>query len=294
MKKFNINQIMNDKSKAENNTEIAFKIENIQIDKIKPSEMNKYTVDDIEDLKSSIELIGLQQNLVVRPNQDETYELISGHRRYKAIKELYDAGDESFKKIPCKVIKSTDDIQAELQLILANSTARVLTDYEKTYQTGRLKAILEELKKSGYKIEGRKRDIVAGLLKVSASQVGIMESINKNLTPELKDKFKDKEINITKAYELSRKTEEEQKEVLEEYKESGDIKLESKKENKSEVPAAVIEKEEEQEQTELLKNNYEKIKGMTIEQMAEFLYIHLSKKGLKKTLEWLKESEEII
>lgn len=238
---------MNDKSKAENSTDtIAFKIENIQIDKIKPSEMNKYTVDDIEDLKSSIELIGLQQNLVVRPNQDETYELISGHRRYKAIKELYDAGDESFKKIPCKVIKSTDDIQAELQLILANSTARVLTDYEKTYQAGRLKEILEELKKSGYKIAGRKREIVAGLLKVSASQVGIMESINKNLTPELKDKFKDKEINITKAYELSRKTEEEQKEVLEEYKESKEktlsqketaIKSEKKKhEEKEELP----------------------------------------------------------
>lgn len=34
-------------------------------------------------------------------------------------------------------------------------------------------------------------------------------------------------------------------------------------------------------------SNYEKLKEMTVEEMATFLYIHLSKKGQAKTLEWL-------
>ena len=36
-------------------------------------------------------------------------------------------------------------------------------------------------------------------------------------------------------------------------------------------------------------NNFELIKTMTPEELASFLYIHLSRKGLKKTKEWLLE-----
>ena len=40
---------------------------------------------------------------------------------------------------------------------------------------------------------------------------------------------------------------------------------------------------------------YDLIKTMTKEELAEFLYIHISKKGLKKTQEWLNQEikEEI-
>jgi len=37
--------------------------------------------------------------------------------------------------------------------------------------------------------------------------------------------------------------------------------------------------------------NYELIKNMSVEELAKFLYIHLSKKGLKKTKDWLNEEE---
>ena len=136
--KFNLNQLMNDKSKPEGKEAIAFKIEPIPIESIQPSAMNKYNISDIAELKASIELVGLQQNLVVRQTEDTTgYELISGHRRLQALTELYAEGHTEFSKIPCKIEKYTDDIQAELQLIFANSTARQLTDFEKTYQAGR-------------------------------------------------------------------------------------------------------------------------------------------------------------
>lgn len=218
MSKFNLSQLMNTESKKQS---VAFKIEHIPLDRIQPSSKNNYSVDDIAELKASIDLMGLQQNLVVRIKDDGTYELISGHRRLKAMQELHSEGNNDFAKAPCKIIKSTDDIQAELQLILANSTARILTDAEKTQQAARLHELLQKMQNSGYQLEGRKREIVAQLMGVSSAQVQRMDSINKKLTPELKEEFSEGNINITTAYEMSRLPGDKQKEAMQESVEEG-------------------------------------------------------------------------
>ncbi|MDP1395259.1 ParB N-terminal domain-containing protein [Lysinibacillus capsici] len=247
--KFNLSQLMNEKSKeAVEKDGLAFKVESIQIEKLSPSEMNKYNVEDVAELKASIELMGLQQNLVVR-ERENGFEVISGHRRLKAMKELYAEGKDQFKRIPCKVIKSVDDIQAELQLILANSTTRELTDAEKTYQAARLQELLTELKKSGVQFSGRKRDIVAQLMNVSPTQVARMDSINKKLTPELKEAFSKEDINITTAYEASRLPQEQQQEIVQDYREG-----------KSITPSVAMEK-----RIEVIETEQQKEKPMTHE-----------------------------
>lgn len=220
MSKFNLSQLMNTESKKHS---VAFKLEHIPLDRIQPSPKNNYSVDDVTELKGSIELLGLQQNLVVRIKDNGTYELISGHRRLKAMQELLNEGNNDFEKAPCKIVKSTDDIQAELQLILANSTTRVLTDAEKTQQAARLHELLQKLRENGYQLTGRKREIVAQLMGVSSSQVQRMDSINKKLTPELKEAFSKEDINITTAYEASRLPEEQQQEIVQDYREGKSI-----------------------------------------------------------------------
>lgn len=232
MSKFNLSQLMNTESKKQI---VAFKIEHIPLDNILPSPKNNYSVDDVSELKSSIELLGLQQNLVVRIKDDGAYELISGHRRLKAMQELRNEGNKDFEKAPCKIVKSTDDIQVELQLILANSTTRVLTDAEKTKQAARLHELLQELQNSGNQLKGRKREIVAQLMGVSSSQVQRMDSINKKLAPELKEAFSEGEINITAAYEMSRLPEETQKEVVQEYREGKPLTPSVAKEKRQEI-----------------------------------------------------------
>ncbi|AHN23284.1 ParB/RepB/Spo0J family partition protein [Lysinibacillus varians] len=232
MSKFNLSQLMNTESKKQI---VAFKIEHIPLDNILPSPKNNYSVDDVSELKSSIELLGLQQNLVVRIKDDGAYELISGHRRLKAMQELRNEGNKDFEKAPCKIVKSTDDIQAELQLILANSTTRVLTDAEKTKQAARLHELLQELQNSGNQLTGRKREIVAQLMGVSSSQVQRMDSINKKLAPELKEAFSEGEINITAAFEISRLPEETQKEVVQEYREGKPLTPSVAKEKRQEI-----------------------------------------------------------
>ncbi len=39
-------------------------------------------------------------------------------------------------------------------------------------------------------------------------------------------------------------------------------------------------------------SNFEKIKSMNLEELAAFLYVKISRKGLKKTEEWLQEESE--
>lgn len=239
MAKFSMNDLLNSQSKpAPEKAQGGFEIRNIPIDKIVPSESNKYGIRDIEELAASIEAMGLLHNLVVKkPDAAGLYELVSGERRFRACKLLYESGNEKYATVPCKVEETEDAAFSELKLIYANATSRELTDYEKTYQAGRIKELLQELKAKGYKFKGRMREIVADMLNVSPAQMGRMESINKNLSPEFTEEFKSGNIGITTAYELSTLPQEEQSAAIEEYKKAGAETVKDVKKKREETQA---------------------------------------------------------
>lgn len=239
MAKFTMADLLNSQSKKTEERP-AFEIRHIPIDKLKPSKKNQYGIRGIEELAANIEMLGLLHNLDVK-EADEAgyYEIISGERRYQACKLLYESGNQEFKTLPCKVEALTENkAMSELKLLYANAAARELTDYEKTYQAGRIKEILQALKKDGYKFQGRMREIVADMLEVSPAQMGRMESINKNLSPEFKEEFKAGNIGITTAYELSGQSEAEQAATLEAYKAEGAEALKKPQPPKATPPAA--------------------------------------------------------
>lgn len=291
--KFNLNSLLNQASaKTENKEQEESKqeVNNYNIEKISvydliPSEDNFYSTENIQDLKQAIEINGgVKQNLIVMPaSEPGKYRIISGHRRHKASMELTEEGKTGYETLPCIIERDLDKDKEQLLLIMSNSTTRVLTDYEKTKQAETLKEILKKIKQKE-NIPGRIREIIADILDTSPSQIARMESISKKLTPELKEEFKEEKIGISAAYELSKKPEQEQKEIHEKFKETGKVEV---KEIQREEPAQ--EQTEEQAKT----TNYERLKRMTVDEMAEFLYIKISKKGHGKTLEWLQaESEE--
>ena len=290
--KFNLNSLLNQasaktesKEQGESKQEAnGYKIESISVYDLIPSEDNFYSTENIEDLKQSIEINGgVKQNLIVTPSSEPgKYKLISGHRRHKASLELTEEGKSGYETLPCIIERDIDKDKEQLLLIMSNSTTRILTDYEKTKQAETLKEILKKIKQKE-NIPGRTREIIADILDTSPSQIARMESISKKLTPELKEEFKEQKIGISAAYELSKKPEQEQKEIHEKFKETG--KVEVKEMQREEPP-------KEQTEEPAKTTNYERLKRMTIDEMAEFLYIHLSKKGQSKTLEWLKEESE--
>lgn len=236
--KFSMKVFLNEASKAEITgkpiaTPSGFDIINIPYEKIKPSEKNKYGLRDIEELAAVIDEVGLLHNLVVaEPDEDGFYELLSGGRRYEALGLL------KWATVPCKVEKRESEAIDELKLIFANSTARIISDYEKTIQAQRIKELMQQMKADGHKFKGRMRDIVANILKVSSSQVGRMESINKNLSPDFKAAFERGEIGITDAYNASLLDTEEQAAIFAEFEETGKVDTKKPKEEQPPKPAA--------------------------------------------------------
>lgn len=203
-----------------------------------PSENNFYSVDDVKELKTSIELFGVMQNLIVKALGENKYEIISGHRRHKACLELLEEGKTEFEYVPC-VIRAPDenqnqetkDIIEQILLIMSNSSTRELSNWEKLRQAERLKEYFTTLKKQE-NLSGKVRDLVAEALSMSSTQIARLNAINANLTSELKDELKDGNLEITAAYELSALNEEAQKQAHAELKEKGYLSVKSVREIK--------------------------------------------------------------
>ncbi len=282
-KKFNMMALLNDNSKGNKNveskTEKRFKTIQININDLSPSEDNFYSTEDISELKNSIEAFGVQQNLVVKKIGNEKYEIIAGHRRYKALKTLVEEGNKEFEYVPCKVEGNEDSIRDKLLLIITNSTTRELTDYEKAKQAEKLKELLIEYKKEE-KLPGRIREIVAEILNTSSSQIARMEGITNNLIPDFKEEFKEEKVNISTAHELSTLPEEAQQETFEVYKDKGEISLKEVKDKKEELksktdmPERGSHEEHQQKPKEEIirfKTNFEILKELTIDETAHFI-----------------------
>ena len=237
MAKFNMMELLNNNSKetleTKDNPE-RFRTIQISIDDIVPSPNNFYSIEEekLKGLKDSIELLGLKQNLVVKKIEKNKYEIIAGHRRYLAMKKLYEEGNLNFEYIHCKV-EDDDYIKNELELLMTNSTTRELSDWEKITQANKLKELLTEYKKKE-KLPGRVRDIISDILNTSPTQVARMESISKNLVEEFKDELKEGNIKISVAHELSKLPEEKQQEIFEEHENKKEITIKTVKEKENE------------------------------------------------------------
>ncbi len=237
-KGFDLKSLLSNKSLEQNSgIRAAFDQELIDIDSLQPDGRNFYSVDDVQDLIDSISLVGLEQNLVVRKDGDRNaYIIISGHRRWKALRYLVDEGREEFRMVPCKVSSEHGQIDAiitELRLIFGNATSRRLSDYEQTQQVMRMKELLRALKDNGVKIPGRLQSLIADTLKTSKSRVGRMENIAGNLAPEFQEEFKSGGINMSVANELSGMPQDQQRDAYAQYKEKGRITISEVKQHKT-------------------------------------------------------------
>lgn len=259
-----------------------FKTVDISIDNLVPSKDNFYKIDNLGDLKKSIELVGIQQNLVVKEIENGKYQIITGHRRYAASKELVEDGKEQFKTLPCLIYQNNNK-DDELIFLFTNSTTRELTDWEKTKQAEKLKEVLANYKG---KFQGRKRDIIAQMLNTSPTQVARMDSINNNLIPGLQEEFKEENLNISAAYEASTLPKEKQKEILEQYNVKGSISIKEVKEKKIDIKKDIPPEKIKVENKNILeidgdtgeilnvprfKTNFEIIKDLTIDEMTDFI-----------------------
>lgn len=227
---FNLTQLLNSNSTEVNKNEeeemqtLNFNIKNIDIEHIVPAKENFYSVDDIDNIKQSIELLGIEQNLIVERIDRDNYKLVAGHRRYFASKALVEEGKEKFRILPCKVKTKSEDnaLLNKLTMVMTNSTTRELSDWEKMKQSIEVEEIINSLKKEN-NIKGRTRDLLSEILNISSSQLGRYKAINNNLIDELKEEFKNNNINYSVAYKASQLTKEYQLKAFIKLQEEGSI-----------------------------------------------------------------------
>ena len=176
-------------------------------------------MEDVQDLKQSIELLGvLQPLLVTDEEEDGKRRIIAGHRRRLAVMQLVDEGKERFRRVPILIKPKKNAILDRLALIMANRF-REKTDWERMTEALETEKLVLELKES-MNIPGRTRDLLAEIIETSPAQVGRYKAIYNNIIPELMAEFKANRIVVSVIYEASGLPEDYQKQAAEVFREN--------------------------------------------------------------------------
>ena len=191
----------------------------MDIGKLHPFEGHPFKVQDNEEMDALVESIqsqGILTPLIVRKKENTTdeYEIISGHRRYRAAMK---AGLET---VPA-FIYTLDRNAAAIMLVDCNLHRERLLPSEKAFA---YKMKLDAMKRQGCRTDltsdqvGRKlesTEMMALVADDSKSQIRRYIRLT-NLIPELLQKVDDGQIALTPAVELSFLQEHEQRQLLDE------------------------------------------------------------------------------
>lgn len=179
------------------------KIEYIPTRLLEPFQNHPFKLRDGEEKEKLMESIrehGTIEPLIVRPLSDGRYEVVSGHRRLEACKEL------NKEKLPV-IVKELTDEQAVCMMVDANLHRERLSPSEKALAY-RMKL---EATSHGGQVGHKSRDAISET--DSGRQVQRYIRLT-YLIPELLQKVDDGQIAFTPAVELSYLTEQEQQDLI--------------------------------------------------------------------------------
>ena len=203
---FDVSSIFAQQVQAVSKSDTGRELTQVDIDDLVSNDANFYAVDEdkLEELKNSIALSGIMDPPTVTRTEDGKYRLISGHRRTAAVRALVKEGREDLRKVPVFVRSPKSAAMEELELIMANSTARVLTSAEISQAAQRVERLLYDLKEQGVEFPGRMRDHVAEACNVSKTKLANLHMIEANLIDDFKAKWAGGSLPDATALELAR------------------------------------------------------------------------------------------
>ena len=195
-------------SQAQRDYERAEKVEEIDISKISDFPNHPFKVKDddkMEEMVKSIKQYGVILPVIVRPKDDGTYEMISGHRRKRAC-EL--AGVKQIRTI----VKDLSDDEATILMVDSNIQREEILPSEKAFA---YKMKLEAMRHQGKNIDIDESETSAPMVQkltsreILGNEVGeSRENIRRyirltHLIPELLEQVDLKRIAFRPAVELS-------------------------------------------------------------------------------------------
>jgi ParB family chromosome partitioning protein len=199
----------------------------LEIAKIRPFKDHPFKVLDdekMQDLIESIRINGILSPVLVRPIGNDTYEMVSGHRRMHAAMML------GMDTVPAIIREMTDD-EAVVKMVDANIQREELLPSEKAFA---YKMKFEAMKRQMGR-PSKEKSTQIGWTFETAELVGKETGESKNqvrryirlteLIPELLDYVDQKRIQFTVAVEISYIDREVQKWLFEYIKDNGAVKL---------------------------------------------------------------------
>ena len=202
----------------------------LEIKRIVPFQNHPFKVKDdekMEELIESIRLQGILTPVLVRPDDKDGYEMISGHRRMHAAQRL------GLETIPAIVKEMTDD-ESTIAMVNANIQREELLPSERAFA---YKMKMDALKRqgsrrdltcgqNGHKLKGVKtRDLIAEGSNDSARSIQRYIRLTE-LIPELLDMVDEKRLGFTIAVDISYISPDVQKWLYEYIRDNGVIKPE--------------------------------------------------------------------
>ena len=222
----------------------SFSIKYIKLSEIDSNPINEkiFSVSNIEGLAKLIAEEGLRSAIEVYQKDDGRYEIISGHRRYAAMKMLQS------EEIPCIVSNISNPDEIKKRLVSSNLSARVTTPMEMAYAIHAYREALAGQDKK--EINQTSRQQIAEYFGMSESKVTRYEALLK-LIPELQNLCKNPSFQYSALQKAVTLTPEEQKMLYEKL-------LETQSRNKPTIKTSidVLNSKEKHPQEPLVKYEY--------------------------------------
>ena len=181
--------------------------------------LNRFSMAEDEEFLStmrSVEQDGFLEDIVVTPHSDNTWRIISGHRRVLAARKLGKA------TVPCKVRRYPDKLSELRALMGANVHRRNISPFDMARQLETLRDTLAE--------EGELPENVKEQSELMAAQTGLSRATVEryldllNLDATMTGWAERGEMTMTDAYEMARQKNVHLQTVVEEYVAKNDAK----------------------------------------------------------------------
>ena len=164
------------------------------------------------ELQESIKKYGILNPLIVRPRQDGTYEIISGHRRKFAAEKI------GYRKVPV-IIRVLKDDEAVVSMVDSNLQREMISPSEKAfaykmkYEAIKRKAGRRKCGQVDHNLGKKSIELIGEECGDSPKQVQRYIKITE-LIPEMLEKVDDGSMEFTPAVQLSYLKANEQKQML--------------------------------------------------------------------------------
>ncbi len=186
-----------------NNISIISHSENVALENIVPSEYNSYNEFDtqnnneaVHQLADSIAVQGLIEPIVLNKVSEDKYIILSGERRYKAIRLL------NWKSVTAQVYDNLDNTTANLILHTSNLEVRDYTSGQKLIFYKDVKKLLEDMKSQG-QLTGGMQKALANMLHINERQVRKYERICNELSEDEQEQIINNEVSINDGYKVA-------------------------------------------------------------------------------------------